>query len=811
MSPSFANSNPTIPPNKGGKRYNMNEVFQVWFENKDQILGSNVELPVQHNENYKLSKPGQIYHLDLQPLGPTGGNQANYSGTRSELIEPLENLSTTDEMDFASQMKSQGPPPGMNHPKYDSQPDYEQSSGQPQLTILTPDKIEWFYVDPSGNEQGPFNGDMMQEWLTDGYLNLDLKIRRKEERNYQTLKELCDKVQNYIQPFKVPLPDLSNFGNAVANDDQASFSASGMHPSLSQFQFLSSGPGNLGVGNMRLNTSINPQSNLFGNDFMNHHNDPFSSPLTPLATNAFSNSNQFGIDPMNSGIGFNHSQPLSNPLQHINNMPSLLLQQNPVLSGGNSGWGIDHQKRMGSTPGTPVSVAPVLSSQMSQAPMSPWLSGVQSLSRVNSPFVPSSTLAGSEKQGNSEQSSPNHDPSNQHDSVLDGIHTSVVTDILNDGEEELTEPVVEQPKLKQKQQKQQKQQNKAIQEEKKNDENKAPYQSQPETQQARESKSSVGSSTMRVESLVEEDNEPKSANAQPKLAPWASITSTNQDSNTKPALTLKEIQMVEAEKVKEQKQIEAAIKSEQLAKAKLEERVVEEKPSLPKTSSWGINANSKPAVTKKTLAEIQREEFEAAKAKAKATDVSPVVSAAPKSSFATALANSVPKDDSPWTVVTPKKPLVKKPSQPTISTTTTSASKANPQLLRSVSAIKPTKSTANNMALKEEFLIWARSSMTNLYPTVSKDDLLDIFTTLPLNNDSSQLISETVYSSSATMDGRRFAQEFLKRRQQVEQQIGAQDEVSWGSAIISSADKVSTIDEEGWSTSVKSKKKGKKF
>ena len=316
---------------------------------------------------------------------------------------------------------------------------------------------------------------------------------------------------------------------------------------------------------------------------------------------------------------------------------------------------------------------------------------------------------------------------------------------------------------------------------------------------------------MRVESLVQEDNEPKSTNAQPKLAPWASVTSTNQDSNTKPALTLKEIQTFEAEKVKEQKQIEAAIKSEQLAKAKLEERVVEEKPSLPKTSNWGINANSKPVVTKKTLAEIQREEFEAAKAKAKVTNVSPVVSAAPKSSFATALANSVPKDDSPWTVVTPKKPLVKKPSQPTIPTTTTPASKANPQLLRSVSAIKPTKSTANNMALKEEFLIWARSSMTNLYPTVSKDDLLDIFTTLPLNNDSSQLISETIYSSSATMDGRRFAQEFLKRRQKVEQQIGAQDEVSWGSAIISSADKVSTIDEEGWSTSVKSKKKGKKF
>lgn len=101
--------------------------------------------------------------------------------------------------------------------------------------------------------------------------------------------------------------------------------------------------------------------------------------------------------------------------------------------------------------------------------------------------------------------------------------------------------------------------------------------------------------------------------------------------------------------------------------------------------------------------------------------------------------------------------------------------------------------------------------MTNLYPTVSKDDLLDIFITLPASSpDSPQLIAETIYSSSATMDGRRFAQEFLKRRQKVDQQINSTDDVAWTSAIISSANKVQTVDEDGWSTNVKSKKKGKK-
>lgn len=160
-----------------------------------------------------------------------------------------------------------------------------------------------------------------------------------------------------------------------------------------------------------------------------------------------------------------------------------------------------------------------------------------------------------------------------------------------------------------------------------------------------------------------------------------------------------------------------------------------------------------------------------------------------------------------WQTVAVKKPTVKKPVAPSI-TNAASSSRATPQVLRSVSATRPAVSGSNSLALREDFLIWARSNMTNLYPTVSKDDLLDMFITLPASSsDSGALIAETIYASSATMDGRRFAQEFLKRRQKVDQQIGKDDDVSWSSAIISSADKLTTVDEDGWSTNVKSKKK----
>ena len=50
---------------------------------------------------------------------------------------------------------------------------------------------------------------MMQDWLAGGYLNLELKIRRKEEGSFKTLRDLCESLQNYVTPFKVPLPDLT--------------------------------------------------------------------------------------------------------------------------------------------------------------------------------------------------------------------------------------------------------------------------------------------------------------------------------------------------------------------------------------------------------------------------------------------------------------------------------------------------------------------------------------------------------------------------------------------------------------------------
>lgn len=817
----------TIPANKDGKRYTMNEVFEVWYDNKDQIL--NTEVPVSSDEPYKLAKPEQIYHLDLQ----SKSNNADelHKETTKELTDSLDKLTIGGDSEIENATQGSGiasiqtavtdpgtatiassigqAPPGMT-PLPKDLPSVE-SKFKP---LLTSDKIEWYYIDPSGNEQGPFNGDMMQEWLAGGYLNLDLQIRRKEENGFKSLRELCENLLNYVTPFKVPLPDLTT----ASNSGSQFFPNDLLNNNFPPFQsnLLSSLGGN--VSHSNISHGNLSQSNLFGNDFMK--SDPFSTtslaPVNQTSTQGFGGSTTFGIDTFNqqpsTGLdAFNHN--LSFP-----SMPSILQQQihqqqQPTLSRVNSGWGVDTSTssilQSGSNPQTPIGGHAPLPSQISQpVPNSPWLPSAvaQSHSRVNSPFTSTTNL----NLVGQDSLSVQHDvDANQitgvatqipassigsatveiapqlEDPVLEEIHSSVVTDFLNDEEPKNVNPL-----------------NESIQSEvvvpQKPVMEEQPVASQPQPVEEKEIQDSAKPVDLKP-------------SAPPALAPWAAPKQSSQ----KPVLTLKEIQRIEAERLAEQKKIEAQIKNEQAAKAWATAAAVEKQAKIERAatvlpSSWGTTSS---APVTKTLAEIQKEEAERAKAKLAVAANSATKLGSTNTSFANAAANSIPRDDGPaWTTVASKKqassPIVKKASANVV---TSFASKTTPQLLRSVSANKQNTTSINAQSVREDFLVWARSNMTSLYPTVSKEDLLDIFITLPPNSsDSASLIAETIYSSSATMDGRRFAQEFLKRRQKVDQQIGGGDHVSWSAAIISSADKVPTVDEDGWSTSQKSKKKNNK-
>lgn len=807
----------SIPPNREGRKYSMKRAFTAWFDNKDAIL-SDAVAAAKSGEYYKLSRPEQIYHLDLYHSKhgeeSVPGSEDNDAG----IDTPVQQL---------PQREAPLAPPNLSRiePPVAELPD----------TVLLPaHEISWMYLDPAGNEQGPFTGDVMQEWLTDGYLSFDLRIRRVEELTFQTLKQFCELVQNFVQPFKVPLaqlvrppsvelqsqPSVANTGGSLSSSSSfqgtmASSIQPQQHQSQQQQPFSSNlysqlmPQGGLGAANIRT-PSLNHLFDFMGNEF-------------PLMNQQFSGG-QYGLEPMGTGLG------LANGFGQLN-MSSLLHQQiqaqQPLLSRANSGWGVDAMQS--NIPTTPSAVAPaplnigqnpMAQAQLGQSglgqtgPMSPWLNRVQTMSRVSSPFVSTTSLTG--------------DLAKAEDPVLQDIHSSVVDGIFRDEEPARAEPAQEiQPlvnilsgdepisisesirkaeksreSLRQAEISREARQAELAQAEKEAE----PVNAQPEVPQAE----------IPVESVVEQrrSEDPKvlkteiavaETPAQPSIAPWAASSKPDPVKQDTPTMTLKQIQELEAERLQREKQLKAEMRQEialanAIAASKLEEK-------QPEKVQFNWAKPSQPTAAKKTLAEIQKEE-EAESARVRAALK---LSASAKQSLASTLAASPDTGNGGWTTIASKKPAPKKPIQPVSGISYLAAGGAiNPQSLRSTSASVVPTSTVNTTLIKENFLIWARSSMTNLYPSVSKDDLLEVFTALPVHGDSAQLISETIYSSSATMDGRRFAQEFIKKRQQVEKQIGSASSESWSSAIASSADKVATISDDGWSTSVKTKKKGRR-
>lgn len=761
---------PAISPNKGSKAYPMRQIFQVWYNNKDAILDVNVE--VKKGESYRLAKPQQVYHLDLQhPEVQNAGASTHEDGVTDIVREEIDKPKV-------------GLPPNLPVPN--------KPKPSEEMQLVEPQHIQWIYLDASGNEQGPFTGDVMQEWFSDGYLTPDLQIRRQEETNFQALKDFCDKVHNFLHPFSVPLPDLSReipMANIRMNPDLSKTSAdAGVGIGYSNASF---GPlhqylpvGNVGVTNVGAN-------NVGGNNVTAGIG---AANMRPSSSNLF---DFMGDRPLQFQQLFGLNQNLGFGQLH---MPSLLQQsiqpQQPQLAR-TSSWAMDLSiGGMGATnTADPIGMG-----------LSPWLAGVQSVSRVSSPFVPEPPKA---------------------EDVLQDLHNSMVTGILNDdfvrplptvkrsavetsfdlmasadhtpasdknesqastqvkdddipvslvntlAETTIAEPTAHAPQTPEV--------TKSIVSQPEDEVHVANAETTPVE------KKSV--TTTRIEAETT-DSSKRTEEAAAVIAPWAKAA------EAKPAVTLKQIQELEAERLEKERQMKAELK----ALMRLEANLASKEDKLPEKVAFNwANSNPQPTI-KKTLAEIQKDEAEAAKAKAKTIS-------APKLSLADALSTLPKEEANAWTTVASKKPQAPKKATPMAYTP--SGSSLNPLMLRAASANTLNHSSVNGVALREDFMVWARSAITNLYPSVSKDDLLEVFTTLPAHSDSVQLIAETIYSSSATMDGRRFAQEFMKKRQQVEKEVG-NDGQSWSLAIASSANKIPTVDDDGWSTSVKSKKKGKR-
>lgn len=714
--------------------YSIEELLKVWQEIQEKIQNG------ESVESYRSLGPIKTLVEQIERDRSFQGNLKKDDPQVAEITEKLNEITrwaknetpsssaTANSTGFANLLNKDVPSSPFSAQKSTLLNDHHQPLHSPygnnsvdvplaQPALLQPYQIKWYYLDPAGNQQGPFDGVLMQNWYSGGYLTADLNLRREDEYNYYPLQQLLITVNNYQEPFLVPLPDLT--------------------PKSQSFPLQHS-------------LSFDQQLPNFFNQGVSHQ---------PQAQSQFQNVHQ------NWSTNSGHSSPWVSQTN---------LATEPVAT---------QDFRIGGTQ------SPFMNTSFDNQSSS-------SLARASADNVP---------------------VQNEHDDILEHIHSKVLNDVLQEEVEPVAETAVEQEKS---------QQPFAPNDEQRERESKVPTATSTAAKAAVDNHLTKQSSRLvdPKPSLNEQRSpevskvlrtEAPSTQQAPKLAPWA-----NKSVSKVPELTLEQIQRLEAEE--SAKQAKAKAEQDKLLAAQLlanTEKSIKEseapKTILPSTSSWGTPSKSSSAPAK-TLLDIQREE-EAAAAKqaavqaaalATSTTSSPLnvtpAQKAPsaKGSFASIATSSTPSGNA-WTVVSSnRKPITAKPSAPKI---TSGPKPVTPDVLRNVSAataaqVQPTSTFTKTVSPRQEFLSWCRTSM-KLNKGVNKDEVLQIMLMLPVGSESSEIIADTIYSNSSTMDGRRFAQEFMKRRRTIEDQ--SHDGLSWNEALRISAEN----DDEGWDFQVVGKKK----
>ncbi|KAH8193914.1 hypothetical protein TruAng_011920 [Truncatella angustata] len=80
----------------------------------------------------------------------------------------------------------------------------EPPSAQPRSMVM-PDRMRWVYLDPQGHQQGPFTGLEMNDWYKANFFTADLRVKRVEDPEFEPLGQLIRRIGNSREPFLVPM------------------------------------------------------------------------------------------------------------------------------------------------------------------------------------------------------------------------------------------------------------------------------------------------------------------------------------------------------------------------------------------------------------------------------------------------------------------------------------------------------------------------------------------------------------------------------------------------------------------------------
>lgn len=73
-----------------------------------------------------------------------------------------------------------------------------------QRVMVMPDRMRWVYLDPQGQVQGPWSGLEMHDWYKASFFTPDLSVKKLEDAEFEPLGQLIRRIGNSREPFLVP-------------------------------------------------------------------------------------------------------------------------------------------------------------------------------------------------------------------------------------------------------------------------------------------------------------------------------------------------------------------------------------------------------------------------------------------------------------------------------------------------------------------------------------------------------------------------------------------------------------------------------
>ncbi|KAI0127234.1 gyf domain-containing protein [Xylariales sp. AK1849] len=688
---------------------------------------------------------------------------------------------------------------------------YPQSSGTPfsgtgaseppsaqARSMVMPDRMRWVYLDPQGQQQGPFTGLEMNDWYKANFFTADLRVKKVEDTEFEPLGQLIRRIGNSREPFLVPMMGIPHGPPSQAGPFSPSTTGV-VQPPLEQ--------NDLERRKQEEHQQRIARVQLQGHPGLHHHSSAHSLQSQPSfgsMTSPIAMPPQPPIGPISGAAPFLGAQPQTLPIGpgNANNTSISELFRDEELAR----MSAEERQVLPNLRGP----GPIGPSQ----PQPP--NGGQSMESFRNRLPGTEELL-EDDEGFRGRLQQFEQLRAQHDAHAEQMREAKSPEQTPSVSSPATRPTAT-PSSTKESVRQQKEDSHALKEAEAVSLNKQFEQAQA----AATAKSGLPlpfpppqSSTplpapapQRVKSNLPEqyatssrsetpDFAPTSATTQPPpLAPWAQNNAT--DSHRGPSL--KEIQESEAKKAAK---LEAAAAAQRRAMAEEEaarerEKVVILASGLPTTSIWGTTSPVNPAANspwgapkvpkgpapspaaparvsdkKKTLADIQREEEAATKkVKESATQSGAAASAGKRYADLASKSSAVPVAPPPaagWSTVGAGG-KVKIPTGP--SAVARSVSSTN---VKASAALAPTdkpvtKSVGtNNTAAMDEFNKWVLGQLTR--GNIGSNDINSFAQILMTFPPDANLIAEAIYGTSKTMNGQHFAAEFIRRKKLAEKGV----------------------------------------